>query len=1525
MSIAGVRSSQGDSFQSLVAVRYAVEMIYTTNLREIEVDSTSLDPSGKPAVVDDIIVRYDDSTLYIQAKKNQPEFRAWTISDLGDELKKAWIQWRRDPEARLLFISRNNFGDVWRLREYAGTQPTPAAFDQSLTANLRDIAKQVAAFDDRSGTIGDLYLFLLQLDFETINIERFRSEILGQLRLHVAHGQNAFERIKARIDAISRRETQQGGSTISPHSLTRRELFELLRQAGIEVCVPKSEHEAITSLSRLSAIGRNWQRKIGDIHLARPVVAEISDRVSHRPSCLLLSADPGIGKTCVLLSVLERLEHEALALPVFIQAREFATARTVEEREALGLPSTLVTDVARLSEARHVVVLIDSIDVLSIARDHHGLSFVLSLVDRLRLIPDVTVIATCRSFDLKYDLRLADRDWGEIVAIPPLDWDAEIEPLLAGIKVDPNQVAKETRELLRNPRLLAIFHDIVRTGSIPIARSSQELTEHYLRRVVSESPTLGDPAMKTIMGAARWMLDNRRLDIPQANVPAPEGTIRALLSAGVLVETHQRGFAFGHQTLLDVLAVAHANASGETLAVFIRTRAAAPFIRPTVRAFLFSLRMDNALRFRQQVREVVDADDIAFHLRRLVAESLAEVTPTTEDWPLIRHLYTTHPTLFNEFYKNVNRTEWIRFFHLHWLSLLISKQDGPWLIRLLEPMAACEDLSEEFINLWRQAFEWSWVDQQRLHWFSSRLLDRFSNWATPGVRQIFEKLVSDAEDDHGSLGKPLSKWILATDANDDLLWHYITRRIEPCDFDDFQFGRKLECQRHHFLQEDFLGERLQSSEALMDLALDDLEIWSERRRAPYEADADLAHGFLRETRYGRIHSTRDMHHVDGLTILLSALEGAIKHHASSRTSWWYRNVARLRCARDAALRFFVLQALTENPEAHASDASALLLDGVTLNFSHLRWEVGLLLNAAFPFLTPEQQETVQGIATTLDDDDRGQDGGVSTWRILARRELLAHIPSCYRTVEAQAIIDLAELLDGPFSRCPTIQSWGGLVGSPVSRQTIFEMSDEGLIRLLRYYSLATSDSGRWERSGSDGLVGGAEEVVRQLQEAASRQPLRFMRFYETHGHALEPEYVEAVLAGIAMHLRYRFGNLGSSEEWTAIEEPDGALAADWLLRMAESRYDFWVGRRDFATILQASAAALHSDADCERISFLLLGCLKSDDPGPERDDSGDRITVAINSTRGVAAETAFAIAGRRLESERGLPRLLVEILRQCASDQHPSVRALVLRSLPVVIYYHSNLGWHLFEHALFPGNTPPWRHAYDCLYYNYHRNFSTVNRYLAILRVIDDPEALKIWSRICALSCLAGHIELDSFLEELRTANTVEAWSGAASIFAANLNEPKSREFCIRGLFASLNDSPSNGKVLEEMFRFFPESAGRQIGLDFLHSYFRAVTESTSEHGRGVHGVGDWLASVGVIDPEYTLTAIEVVLQYSTQLETWDGTPYTRLMTALFREAEERELSDQGQFLTRVVAVQDALLRLNMNSLDNWLKDAERP
>lgn len=69
---------------------------------------------------------------------------------------------------------------------------------------------------------------------------------------------------------------------------------------------------------------------------------------------------------------------------------------------------------------------------------------------------------------------------------------------------------------------------------------------------------------------------------------------------------------------------------------------------------------------------------------------------------------------------------------------------------------------------------------------------------------------------------------------------------------------------------------------------------------------------------------------------------------------------------------------------------------------------------------------------------------------------------------------------------------------------------------------------------------------------------------------------------------------------------------------------------------------------------------------------------------------------------------------------------------------------------------------------------------------------------------------------------------------------------------------------------------------------------------------------------------IMLAVEHSPSTDLWHLTDVS-ILSSLLQEAEEREQSDSGAFLNRVIAVQDALLKIGAHGFDQWLKDAERP
>ena len=156
--------------------------------------------------------------------------------------------------------------------------------------------------------------------------------------------------------------------------------------------------------------------------------------------------------------------------------------------------------------------------------------------------------------------------------------------------------------------------------------------------------------MTAIQTLALRMMHDRTFRLPYSAVATDERRLQRLISQGVLAPATDtaigQAIGFGHQTLLDALAVRAALAAGQTLAAFILAHPPFPFLRPAVRNFAMHLRATDPIRFRRQLRAAVGEPGIAYHLKRVLIESLADLIPTDEDWPLIRHLWHAHQDLF---------------------------------------------------------------------------------------------------------------------------------------------------------------------------------------------------------------------------------------------------------------------------------------------------------------------------------------------------------------------------------------------------------------------------------------------------------------------------------------------------------------------------------------------------------------------------------------------------------------------------------------------------------------------------------------------------------------------------------------------------------------------------------------------------------------------------------------------------------------------------------------------------------------
>ncbi|MDF3192188.1 AAA family ATPase [Pseudomonas paracarnis] len=1525
MSIAGIRSNRGDIYQTLVAFDWALTVISDEDYQWLEIDSINYS-------VDDIVVGKSDGTLIAcQCKKNQTDFKAWSISDLADELGKAASLLGEDSNVSVRFYSRSNFGSLAKLREHSTTQHNEESYLASLSQEHKIVDRNFSDLLAKLSSNISVYEFLRRTNFVTSDeLSRMEELLRERLRNLVSNTDSAFTALWASLDQLGARTGSGGVTAAAQHRLTKSDLKTILKKAGATIVPPMDLAEVRLSFTNTSAIGRSWRRDIAGQRFSNTILDELLVSISDKKRSILLTGLPGSGKTCVMLELQETLEKRAETdsgiVPLFIQSREFADLATSEDRLAQGLSVYWVEKAARLAENAQVIVVIDSLDVLSIARDHRVLQYFLAQIDRLLLIPNISVVTACRDFDRQYDRRIAERQWDCELKCKPMDWDADVAPLLHSLGIATEAIDDATRVLIKNPRELALFVELAQRGGSFNVVTSQALAQRYLDKIVRADNSLGDVAIQAIEATATEMLKLRSLTIPHQRFSASQDIQRKLCSLNVLRETQDGRLTFGHQTLLDVLVISGVVRTGITLNKFIHSLPPVPFVRPSIRSFVAQLAIGERREFRSQLRSVLTGS-AAFHIRRLVAESFAEQVPQEEDWPLLRDLREKNRDIFQVIYGLANSIEWHRYWLKHLIPALKFTQDSDGLMGHAYRIAqwSNEDCVG-VLSFWMDALSLGWIDKNEIAERIGIHLSEIKSENMAMVAPLLEQLIEMPLSEHSFLGRVVAKCVDAGVAEDALLWRYVAGEIKDEDLLQFRLSNKLRCQKHEFgggQNEKFIEKRMVKSIALLDLAIDSIEQWSSARTLRYgNTCIGYRSGFLNETSYEDVHSQRDVNHTSSMNVLFFAVEAAILHQAKNNSAWWQKNRRRLCFNHEGALLYFGILACTASPAANIELIAGMLCDRKILEFE-LSYELGSLIQAAFNFFAVSVQDAVMQNILTVWNEEVGEDSKL--WVLRAQAEFILPIPCYLRSPEVQAVLDSYEEKAGRLVRQPKIRSSGGIVSAPFPFEVFLEASDTGVLRLLAHYNGYSN----WH--GADFLAGGERQVGSQLQEASSRSPSRFLGFLSNNWSVIPESFRDDIMDGVARYLAYSYGNLRSSDSWRSVEDPQAALLVSQIYDELERHPAEWHHQRTAARALEACANVIQDAKEASRLISLANGFVGLHEADPIEGDGVDLIDLGINMAKGDISDALMILANNFLERGIEFPESLVPALRLFASDEHPAIRALILRRLP---YFQSNcfdLGWELF-HLAIQDREELWQVAEPCLYYSYYNHFEVVGPLLGSLRSNGYGKGLETWGRISALSAMINRVSFAELLVDLNALGDSNAWRGAATVWTNDENIRQNREQCLAGIKSGLNTGgPLALGVAEEMAHIFDDKADAvSIPIELIDSCF-SVFEN-DEDGENRHhrmfGIHEWLNTIVQIDPEQALSATERYLAYvrHAKRHLFDHqNSLTQLMTRLFAEAEEREGSDCGMMLQRVVGIQDTLLSLGVNGVVDWLKAAERP
>ena len=1181
MSEAGVRSSIGDDYQDMLAVWWLAKMLTDETLNKIEVESTSV-LNCERVRVDDVIIHKNEGIIFCQCKVDHPRRATWNVTDLKDDLFKAWKQWQKTPEGEIYFYSSGPFGNLKHLQELAERMPDVDAFMHEMPNNIGgeySNFSQIVAQGNASPN--EIFTFFRQVKFKVKSHDDLSSETTTHLDSYVTQAPLALKLLNEEVRRVTcrRKETDQLAAHANTYLINRQRLLELLRGSGLRITPRLSEAEIKAYFARFSNCGRIWQRKIKEHHFVRTQQQELLEHIKAKQS-VLIDGSPGSGKTCILLDLVDYLEDDPQYFCIFLQAREIEDFGINEFRD------NFLNSLARMAENLPVVLVVDSLDVLS-TTGRQSFTAVLTLMEQVRKIPNACVIASCRTFDLQYDPQLSALTWPQKLHLDELDFDTEVSPLLLAHGIESRLLPAEQRAFICNPRMLKMFLDIAENDAIPTTATAYSLSEIYLDKIIMQNELLGSSALEALRALSARMIGEKRLSIPKRLVSIDDKQRQILLSEGILLETAAKNYTFSHQTLVDVLAVEYARDQGQTLSMFMASMPAVPFIRPTIRYFFFSLYNEDAGLFRKQLRTALAEPNHAFHLKRLLVTSLAETAPDPSTLPLLRSLFDNDATLFSAFFEKAHPQIWFVFFQQHFLPAWQEKSNWPWLLHYSEWLCHWKQTpSATLIELWAWLLENAAEDQTDSTVKTINFcLESFDDWSHPGLQHVFTLLMQHSSNFIFDLiGKSLSTWVDATDCHDDMLWNFITRNTDDT---SHSIGNiTLNCEEHVFYDEGFFAKRLQKSEDFLNILISYLDEWS-KKTGRILADGVTRNNFLYETSYEHRRSRTGTQHYNSIEILLNGVEQACIKHAEQNSDWWKTWAQCLWNNAECALRYMALCGLIRNPQSnlplvehillHLTDRSACI---------HFDYELACLLGAASPHLDMDVLQEIQNNILLLHEDQLALEETNIGYVWKTRRDCLIEIPAPYRSLKSIAAIETAEKLFGIASRAPSIGARGGFVRSPVSREQLIEFSASGLLKILRYYgSKKFEDDWGWSDVENDHIIGGSRLVAQELAEAVSIDPEYFYQWSQDHWDDIIPEFQAALLRGIAEHAQIRFGNLGKNN-WKAKSTPSGESLFDYLLQLINSvnwsEFDSYF----LQSALSGCACLARSSDDFERLSPL---------------------------------------------------------------------------------------------------------------------------------------------------------------------------------------------------------------------------------------------------------------------------------------------------------------------------------------------------
>ncbi len=1361
------------------------------------------------------------------------------------------------------------------------------------------------------------------------------AELAKDPALQALYDSQALDRIAENTDAIRRaleerfaqalaeaRSVHIGGSvsqslivTGSANTIIQYPNIQVQRFSGLDSF---SREHLLNAIFQASADLRNYRGIIAGIHLDRPEVDEIVDwitRAENDQRLGMLLDHPGSGKTVVMRDVLTRLEE--LQVPVLAIKADLllGVQSRADLMEQLGLPVEVEECARQLAKEGLFVALLDQLDALSLTltRDQRTLSVVLSTLARLREIPNVRILASCRTFDLHNDLRLSSIKVDRTFELRPLE-DSQVEEVLRAVGVEPRRLLPGHLELLKTPLHLDVYVRTVGDATSPSTlerfESLQDLyAELWRLKILSSGPSSPSPD-------ERIAVIYRLVDVmtKTQHPSAPEGCLDDLAEAARYLEREgiihrDKGrWLFLHQTFLDYCYARRFVAKSSSLSQEVLNSPQGLFERTLIVQVLAYLRGLDQQRYIRELKDLLFAPDLRVHLRLLILDWLGALPdPTDEEFVIVQQwtMDATHRVqVLRAFSGN---PAWFDRFDQGLLAQWLTSEDGKpssvvisYLHSIINTRPA--EVLEYVRSFTGRGQEWDaaaayclsgledWNDEEAVdllcdllaHGMSSGYIDLcFHNLARSnpagGCRALRRYL------DH-RLDSLLAQEAVMTDKERKSL-PQLDRSRDPVRWEQELF-------------DDYVVDKLMSRAAqeAPEAVIEHLMPWflwaisvsadnATQKSTLYRSDVLFSYGW-----YGE-------HTLAGPKFALRMAE-ALATLAQNNPDRFRSLAIELSGTEWLTIHRALAKAYLAAPEIYLDDIINYLKGDRRRLFlgdhKDPHYESRLLYATAFRLADPGQRLDLEALVLDWQPEWERRRLRSEGWFHIA---FLASVPRDSLSERARRRLQELERKFPDYR--PTVPRGVqvGTVGPPIEPDAQEKMSDEAWLSAMRKYD----DSTAWGAPKEEFLKGGVIELSRSFEGHVKRAPDRFYRLALRFDEGISLHYVTAAISGLA----------GSD------------APADWVVDLVRRNAGRLHGefRREVCRALSKRA----KDGIPDDILDLLADWALHD-PDPKEElwripamneqpyYGGNPHFFGINTNRGSATITLVECSLRRNppQVERAF-----HLLEQVAADPSTGVRACVIEALRWLLRYDDKRAFDIFERTV---TTHPdllrLRITHDFLYYCHRRLYERVHPFIEVLLANEDEEARQVGAK---LACLVAFHELDAqpLAEQAITGDTAMR-VGAAQVYARNLEFGDVQPACEVGLRRLLHDPEE--RVREEIGKCFLHL--RPEHLSNLRPFIKDFLNSPSLRS-GAEYLVQYLKSVAYSDHDLVLEATahildelgEAVLDIRTRWAIMEG-DLVQLQLAVYQYASDSTVKEQAMGLFERLLIAGS--RSARKALDEW-------